>query len=259
MTKNKQKGKNLGSKNNTQPTKTLDLWLDDLGKTDVQLLENASEASRDVSTTEQISRMNKQMMEFQKNMLEKFSQLALTVDPNHARTGEAHRPNPIATTRTQGLAQATQHGTIEPTIEQILTVIHEGNVQNRFMQASAMLKPLRGNEGRTQVEDYFRHFENITYSWSDMRRAALLATHLEGNARLTYDTLSDRDRQSYEILKEHIIQRYASTNAIRTRAQYEVLRGIRVYAERDERGYRVRTESVQSTEIMGSIGKSQQY
>lgn len=130
-------------------------------------------------------------------------------------------------TRTQGPAQPTQQSIPEPTTNQLLYVLHEDSVQTRFMQASSQLKPLTGSEGRTRVEAYFRHFEGLTYGWSDTRRAALLSIHLEGQARLTFEALSDQERTSYENLKERIIQRYASTNAIRVKAQNEVLQGIK--------------------------------
>ena len=204
MTRNKK------SKNQRKEA-ALEEWLQGGGRGD----ESVSEVSKDSGTQQQINQINKTLG----TLLERFNQLTVNHETNK-HTLE---------TSTQGLAQAQQVRSAipEPTMGQLLYVFHEDSIQNRFMQASSLLKPLNGNEGRTLTEAYFSNFEAITYGWSDTRRAALLATHLVDQAKLTYASLSDRDRKSYETVKEYIIQRYTNTNAVRTRAQNEVLAGIR--------------------------------
>ncbi len=56
-------------------------------------------------------------------------------------------------------------------MSQLFYMMYEDQVQSRYMQVSALLKPLTATEGRTHVEDYFRELELITDGWSSRRRA----------------------------------------------------------------------------------------
>lgn len=94
------------------------------------------------------------------------------------------------------------------------------------MQATTLLKSLYGNEGRTKVTAYFRHFESITYNWSDRRRAYLIADHLEGDAQNTFESLGPAQQESYEMIKAAILTSSANAYSLRSRAQNEVVNGI---------------------------------
>jgi hypothetical protein len=113
-----------------------------------------------------------------------------------------------------------------PSIGQLLKQIHDDSVQTQFMQASALLKPLQGNEGRTQAEAYFRHFEAMTNGWDAEKRACLLAIHLEGHAKLAFEALSDRDKLQYEMIKGRVLQGSANSQSFRAIAQNEIFDGM---------------------------------
>jgi len=52
------------------------------------------------------------------------------------------------------------------------------NECQQFAQLSATIKDLSGNEGRTQLLNYFANLETITDGWTNFRRAQLISTHL---------------------------------------------------------------------------------
>jgi len=202
-------------KKNKQQRKeaALDEWLH--GKGGREGIDESAVESQGSSTQKQIDELNKKF----DLVLNKLNQLA--VAPSDANKESRV---PIAA-RTQVPSNAEDPP--QPTMNQLLYILHEDLIQTRYMQASALLKNLSGDEGRTQVESYFRQFENMTYGWSDKRRANLLATHLQGPALNTFESLSDTQQQQYETIKLYISQSNANRNAIRTQAQNEVMRGIR--------------------------------
>ena len=67
----------------------------------------------------------------------------------------------------------------------------------------------------------------MTYGWTSDYRANLLATHLIGPAKLTYESLSPDQRQDYDTIKAYITNSNANTEYIRAKAHNDVMSGIR--------------------------------
>ena len=111
--------------------------------------------------------------------------------------------------------------------ENLLTVMHNDSIQNRYMQAITTLPKLYSDEGRTQVNAYFRNFEAITYHWSSKRQATLLSTRLEGPARNRFEAATEEVQQCYESLKEAILRDDANSTSLRTQAQNMLMEGIK--------------------------------
>ena len=161
---------------------------------------SASESSGS-STRDQIAQINSRLDTHEKNQLDIMDMLKqLTVsresNDNSAKenqTGNSKLNSKAAQEKggTQSQGQDLPLQTMpEITTNQLLFMMHTSQRETRFMQASALLKSLRGDEGRTQVEAYFRNFESMTYGWSQDYRAHLLATHLIGPAKLAYESIS---------------------------------------------------------------------
>ena len=74
----------------------------------------------------------------------------------------------------------------------------------------------------------WRHISELsTHSWSSMRQADLLSPHLEGPARLTFESLGPGEQRDYDSIKAAILKSNANTSANRAKAQSELMRGMR--------------------------------
>ena len=111
--------------------------------------------------TQKMSNMMESMMG---TIMDKFNELKLEKnmepetrvrlgDNQGLRHNQLHQNNQAATTQTPDVDLKT-----------LLQFIHHDFSESRFMQATTLLKPLYGSEGRTRINAYFRHLESITYT-----------------------------------------------------------------------------------------------
>jgi len=98
--------------------------------------------------------------------------------------------------------------------------------QGQYITTMNSLSLLYGDEGPSRIETYFRTFESVTAVWDDYTRANLIASRLQGQAKLLYDALSRDEPTSYERVRNTILSGGASANSLRAKAQSQLSRGL---------------------------------
>ena len=162
-----------------------------------------------------MQRVDKRIEQLENTILNRLNQMTLSHSQAQPGAQNATVPKNAQTTVPQ----------VE--IGQEFSLLYEGAKQQSFMQAHSLMKPLYGNEGRSKVESYFRMFESMTHGWGSRRQANLLAPHLEGQARLSWESLGIDQQQDYDTIKHTILNSTANTSSLRAKAQSELMRGMR--------------------------------
>jgi len=98
--------------------------------------------------------------------------------------------------------------------------------QGQYFSTMNSLATIYGDEGRSKIESYFRTFECMTAGWDEYTKATLLASKLQNQARLLYDSLSKNEQVSFERVKEVIMSGGANANSLRAKAQSQLTRGL---------------------------------
>ena len=98
--------------------------------------------------------------------------------------------------------------------------------QGHYLTVMSSLSILHGDEGPSRIAAYFRNFENITAGWDSYFKANLIATRLQGQARLLYDALGEDEQMSYEIVKDSVLNGGASADSLRAQALSQLSRRL---------------------------------